>query len=43
MPIAPMYFYNYTILTKKNIKGIYTNIVGDLIFDDTKILEEEKL
>ncbi|NGX51729.1 MAG: Oligopeptide-binding protein OppA [Candidatus Anoxychlamydiales bacterium] len=41
MPITPMYFYNYTILTKKNIKGIYTNIVGDLIFDNTKILEEE--
>lgn len=44
MPISPLYFYNYTILTKKNIKGIYTNIVGDLLFDDTKILDrEEKL
>ncbi|KKL69836.1 hypothetical protein LCGC14_2110900, partial [marine sediment metagenome] len=42
MPISPLYFYNYTILTKKNIKGIYTNIVGDLIFDDTKILEKEE-
>jgi len=39
MPITPLYFYNNTILSKKYIKGVYTNIVGDLLFDETKILK----
>ncbi len=40
MPISPLYFYNYTLLTKNNVKGIYANIVGDLLFDNTKILSK---
>lgn len=41
MPIAPLYFYNYTSLTKSYVKGIYTNIVGDLLFDETTIDDRE--
>lgn len=37
MPITPLYFYNYTLLKKNYVKGIYTNIVGDLLFDETSI------
>jgi len=37
MPISPLYFYNYIILKKKYVKGLYTNIVGDLLFDETSI------
>ncbi|NGX62759.1 MAG: Oligopeptide-binding protein OppA [Candidatus Anoxychlamydiales bacterium] len=43
MPIAPLYFYNYTMLKKHYVKGIYTNIVGDLLFDETTILDRENL
>jgi oligopeptide transport system substrate-binding protein len=39
MPIAPLYFYNYTLLTKKRITGLYNNSVGDLIFDEVKMSE----
>jgi oligopeptide transport system substrate-binding protein len=37
LPIAPLYFYNYTMLKKNYLKGVYTNIVGDLFFDETSI------
>jgi oligopeptide transport system substrate-binding protein len=37
LPIAPLYFYNYTLLIKDYVKGIYTNIVGDLLFDETNL------
>jgi oligopeptide transport system substrate-binding protein len=42
MPIAPMYFYNYTKLCKSYLKGIYSNIVGDLLFEEAKI-EKDKI
>ncbi len=38
MPITPLYFYNYTMLKKNYVKGVYTNIVGDLLFDETSII-----
>lgn len=37
MPITPLYFYNYTMLKKKYVKGIYATIVGDLLFDETSV------
>ncbi|NGX28767.1 MAG: Oligopeptide-binding protein OppA [Candidatus Anoxychlamydiales bacterium] len=37
LAIAPLYFYNYTMLKKSYVKGIYSNIVGDLLFDETNV------
>jgi len=37
LAIAPLYFYNYTLLKKSYVKGIYSNIVGDLLFDETNV------
>ncbi|EKE26732.1 MAG: hypothetical protein ACD_4C00175G0001 [uncultured bacterium (gcode 4)] len=37
MPITPLYFYNYTMLKKNYVNGIYSNIVGDLLFDETSV------
>lgn len=37
MPISPLYFYNYSMLKKNYVKGIYTNIVGDLLFDEASV------
>ena len=42
LPIAPLYFYNYLMLQKPYVKGVYINTVGDLFFDETHITKREE-